>query len=205
MRRFLKILFKLSLLVFIAVAVYSVIVVVRSRFIADTLVDSRISSPQAVLELTDFPDDWLEVLVAVEDPNFHHHSGLEYSDLLERPGTITQRLVRDLYFEESKPRLGILEELLISRFSLHPLISKEKQMLVFVNTVSFGFENGQEVRGFARASEIFMGKPFARLNRREYLSLLAMLSSPETLHPANNREANARRVEQIRQLLANRM
>jgi membrane peptidoglycan carboxypeptidase len=205
MRRFLTIAMKLALLLFVVVTIYSVIVVFRSRFITETLVEAKISSSQIALQLSDFPEDWLDLLVAVEDPNFYSHTGLEYSALFEQPGTITQRLVRSLYFEYEEPRLEMLEELLIARFSLHPLLSKEKQLLIFVNTVSFGCENGREIRGFARASEVFLDKPFRRLSRREYLSLLAMLSSPETLHPTNHQEANNRRVEEIRQLTANRM
>src|SRR5689334_1125327 len=67
----------------------------------------RYLAPQALpLALEDFPPGYLQWLLAVQDPTFHSHHGV---DLLAPPGrmtTVTQGLVKYLYFERFKP--GVL-------------------------------------------------------------------------------------------------
>src|SRR5262245_40952438 len=67
-------------------------------------------APQALpLALHDFPPGYLDLLLAVQDPTFYRHHGV---NLLARPGrmtTVTQGLVKFLYFERFEP--GVLNKL----------------------------------------------------------------------------------------------
>lgn len=160
------------------------------------------SSGAIELDLENFPPGWLDALLAVEDPGFYHHHGID----LWTPGagitTITQGMVKYLYFDHFQPGFAKLEQSLVAALALNPLVDKQTQLTIFVNTCSLGTDRGKPVRGFAQAARAYFGKPFAKLSRGEYLSLVAMLIAPETFHVRERPESNARRVERIEQLLA---
>jgi membrane peptidoglycan carboxypeptidase len=154
------------------------------------------------LDLDDFPPGWLDDLLAVEDPGFYRHHGID----LWTPGagitTITQGMVKYLYFERFRPGIAKLEQSLLAALALEPMVDKQTQLTIFVNTCYLGTQDGRPVRGFAQAARAWFGKPFAKLSRGEYHALVAMLISPETFHVRERPESNARRVERIQKLLA---
>jgi membrane peptidoglycan carboxypeptidase len=61
-----------------------------------------------------------------------------------------------------------IEQTLIAWLVIIPLISKDDQLTVFINTAYLGYVNGKEIRGFAEASIAYYGKPFKELSETEY-------------------------------------
>ncbi len=144
-----------------------------------------------------------DVLLRVEDPSFYQHHGVD----LHTPGqgltTITQALVKWIYFEHFRPGvLNKIRQTLIARYALDPSLSKSAQLELFINRVYLGSTDGAPVYGLARAAEVYYGRPFSLLGDTEYLSLIAMINSPEGFHLQRRPAANAERVRRIEKLFA---
>jgi len=153
------------------------------------------------LGINDLSERQIEILLAVQDPGFYDHNGI---DLLT-PGagltTITQALVKKLYFAEFTPGIKKIEQTLIATVVLEPWLSKDDQLSLFLNTMYFGNVNGRVAIGFADAAEIYYDKSFAELTEDEYISLVAMLVAPNTFNPYTHPEWNEERVRRIKLLV----
>jgi membrane carboxypeptidase/penicillin-binding protein len=141
----------------------------------------------------------LQALLAVADPHFFTHNGWDFAG--GTMTTITQSLVKGLYFEQFKPGIRKIRQSLIARFALNPQLPKEEQLRLFINTIWLGSVDGRPIAGFAEGARAFYGKEFAELTFDEYLSLL-MFDRPAELNVRVNPQGNARRVRQIKRLLA---
>lgn len=154
------------------------------------------------LSTSDFTQRQIHILLAVEDPSFFEHNGMD----LTTPGagitTLTQGLVKILYFENFKPGIRKLKQTLIAVFALDRLLSKDEQLLLCLNVLYFGQTNGKEARGFEQAAQAYYGKSFKSLTEDEYLSLVAMIIAPNTFHLLAHPEKNAERVRRIKKLVA---
>ena len=201
MARALQIAAGVALVAVVAVVAHYAVVVQQARQATPAIVERVLASDAMRLELADFPPGWIEALLAVEDPAFYAHDGMD----LRSPGagltTLTQAMVKYLYFDDFQPGLAKLRQTLIAVFALDALVDKDTQLLMFVNTIGLGQWEGRTVRGFGAAAEAYYGKPFAELTRREYLALLAMPIAPENFHVVRRPESNARRVDRIERLL----
>ena len=58
---------------------YYVATVVHARKITREMIYSLLKSDAIQIRLTDFPNDWLDMLLMVEDPCFYQHNGIEQS------------------------------------------------------------------------------------------------------------------------------
>jgi len=94
------------------VGAYCAIVVVQAWRATPSILAAALDAESVELEIGDFSAGWLEDLLAVEDPNFYQHSGVD----LTTPGagitTITQGLVKQLYFSEFRPGFAKLRQTL---------------------------------------------------------------------------------------------
>lgn len=179
------------------------------------VLDARQRTPQALagletsrpmtLRLESFPTGYLDLLLAVQDPTFYRHHGV---NLLARPGrltTVTQALVKYLYFERfERGVVNKLRQTLIAVFALDALTTKERQLILFVNTAYLGSVNGWPVHGFDQAAQMYFSRDLVELSENEFLSLVAMLDAPSTYNLAAHPDANAQRVTQIRASLGKR-
>jgi membrane peptidoglycan carboxypeptidase len=191
----------LLILVVCAVAHYSA-VVWRARSETPALVAHALRSEQIALAVEDLTPRQLEILLAVEDPRFFEHRGLD----LRTPGagwtTITQALVKIHYFDSFEPGVAKVKQSLIARFALDPLISKENQLRLFLNEAYLGTVDGQSVNGFDRGARTYFDKPFAELTEDEYMALVAMLIAPNERNVIHQPLLNAERVKRIERLIA---
>lgn len=136
------------------------------------------------------------MLLAIEDPTFLHHHGVDFDTPGAGMTTITQGLVKLLYFPEGfKPGIGKIRQTLIARYALDALTSKHRQLLLFLNMSYMGHEDSKPIYGFANASRIYFGKEFATIDDEQFLSLVAMLISPNRFKPGT--PANTERLERI--------
>lgn len=154
--------------------------------------------------LSALPDERIHQLLAVEDPGFLRHKGVDFQTPGQGLTTITQGLVKIFYFDTFSPGFAKIEQSLIARFVLDPAMSKRQQLEAFINHAYFGENAGREIVGFDSAARAYFGKPLTGLSGDEYLALVAMLMAPNTLDPVRHPRQNAERVRRIRLLLAGR-
>lgn len=142
------------------------------------------------ITLSDLSKNEKLLLIAVEDPAFYYHHGVD----LNTPGagmtTITQALVKLLYFPDGFNKgVAKIRQTLIARYALDPLISKNEQLELLLNIAYLGSKDGQAVRGFTAAASAYFNKPFDTLSETEFQSLVAMLVAPDRLIPGTQDHA----------------
>ena len=179
-------------------AVYFAWVIHSAReYTANVLLPAYRNTPYS-LAVSDLSPRQVEILLKVEDPRFFEHRGID----LSTPGggitTITQALVKHLYFEKFSPGIAKLKQTAIARFVLDPLMAKSDQLRLFINTAYLG----PNANGLSQASEAFFGKPFAQLKEDEYIALVAMLIAPATFDVRHYPERNRERVERIKRVVS---
>lgn len=136
------------------------------------------------IALSDLSKNEKLLLIAVEDPAFYRHHGVD----LNTPGagmtTITQALVKLLYFPGGfNKEVAKIRQTLIARYALDPLIPKNEQLELLLNVAYLGSQDGQAIRGFETAASAYFNKPFKALSETEFQSLVAMLVAPDRLIP----------------------
>ncbi len=141
----------------------------------------------------------LDALLAVQDPRFFAHRGWDVAG--GTMTTITLALVKRLYFVTFRAGLPKIRQSLIARFALDRLVSKRDQLTLFINTVWLGTVDGKDVMSLAAGARAFYGKRFHDLSEDEDPSLL-VCDRPGALNPHADPRGNARRVLQIKRLLA---
>ncbi|MCG7874481.1 MAG: transglycosylase domain-containing protein [Candidatus Thiodiazotropha lotti] len=161
------------------------------RYTIDRVIPQESAAPYP-LTVSSLTANQQAALLKIEDPNFYHHSGID----LKTPGagitTITQALVKKIYFERFTPGIAKIKQTLLARFVLDPLMSKEKQLRRFINTVYLG----PNAKGFEQAAHHYFNRSFDEISDDQFLALVAMIIAPETFninkHPARNKLRVAR-------------
>lgn len=153
------------------------------------------------LILEELTNEQIEILLQVEDPNFNGHNGIDLKTNGAGLTTITQGMVKYLYFDEFKPGIAKLRQSLIAVFALDAKISKDEQLRLFINSMYMGTINDEPINGFAEASHAYFDKEFSQLTEDEYIQLVAMIIGPDFYNPIKNAEALEERVSRINKLL----
>jgi membrane carboxypeptidase/penicillin-binding protein len=181
---------------------YFSIEVAKARKATHGEISQALQSSLIRLELEELSQRQIDILLAVEDPNFYTHRGID----LRTPGagmtTITQGLVKIHYFKPFKPGIRKIKQTLIARFALDPLVSKGDQLKLFINEIYMGEHKGRGVRGFEDAAQAYYDTPFSEISEDEYIGLVAMIIAPNTYHPAKHPEMHAERVRRIKRLIS---
>lgn len=148
------------------------------------------------LAYTDLSLHRRRILLAVEDPAFFQHHGVD----LDTPGagmtTITQGLVKLLYFPKGfEQGIAKIRQTLIAQYALDALVPKNEQLDLFLTIAYLGSKGGAPVRGFANAARAYFDKDFGALSDVEFQCLVAMLIAPDHLSPGT--PAHAERMRRI--------
>jgi membrane carboxypeptidase/penicillin-binding protein len=160
-------------------------------------------SPDKIdLELADLTDQQLETLLKIQDPNFYHHRGFDFTTPGAGVTSLSQGLVKLFYFNNFKPGIKKLEQTLIARFAFDALTPKDTILKLFINHVYLGQRDGKPIYGLADGSDFYFNKKFKDLTDNDFLALIAMLRAPFTFHYLNQRAENDLRVSRIRKYLA---
>jgi membrane peptidoglycan carboxypeptidase len=144
----------------------------------------------------------IEILIKVQDPGFYDHNGVDLSTPGAGLTTITQAIVKKLYFENFKPGIAKIKQSLIARFVVNELIPKDDQLTLFINTMYFGDVNGEPIIGLESAANAYFQKPLNKVTEDQYISLIAMLVAPKTFHIFDHPEWNRDRTNRIKALIA---
>jgi membrane peptidoglycan carboxypeptidase len=181
----------------LGVCLYYAAVVVKARRETPGIMRKALGGDSIKLKLSGLNRWQVDALLAVEDPGFYCHNGVD----LKTPGggltTITQGLVKIFYFDHFKPGIAKRKQTLIAMFALDPLVSKEDQLTLFINYIYLGNARGKLVYGFEDAARAYYGKPFRRLTRNEYLSIIAMINAPKNFNILTQPKANTERTKRI--------
>lgn len=191
----------LLIVLLFVVALFYVNEVRVARRDTQALFDSALQLHGAQLSLSDLTPERKAVLLAIEDPKFTRHHGVD----LTTPGagmtTLTQGLVKLLYFPNGfRQGIAKIRQTLIARYALDAMVSKDNQLLLFLNICYLGNENGLPIHGYANAARIYFRKNFSDLTEDEFLSLVAMHIGPNALKPGTSE--NIERVDRIKMYLS---
>jgi len=200
------------LLSLIGVCIYSFIVIFQANIYTEDVVLSdykngiwRIHEGKEhplILKTEDMSREQLRWLLKIQDPGFYEHNGID----LFTPGagltTITQSIVKKLYFKEFKPGFKKIKQSLIARLVVNEMLNKNQQLEIFINSVYMGNVNGEEIYGLSQSSQAYYGKEVFNLSEDEYLSLVAMLIGPNQFSLLENIEMNRERADRIRAVIS---
>jgi membrane carboxypeptidase/penicillin-binding protein len=177
---------------------YYTVEVVIARVRTPQIVRGILQSDAIELQLSDLSARQIEILLKVEDPNFYYHRGVD----LRTPGagltTITQGLVKKLYFHEFRLGIRKIKQTLLARCALDPLVSKDEQLLMLINTHDFC----NDARGLGNAARYYYKKELHALNEQEYIGLVAMFVGCGTFNPIRNPDGHRERVARIQHMLS---
>jgi membrane peptidoglycan carboxypeptidase len=177
-------------------------VVLGARAATPGIFVEALAPDKPLVPLTRLTEERLQWLLAVEDPRFFEHGGIDLTSAGAGLTTITQSIVKQLYFEKFKPGLGKIRQTLIAYFAVDPMVPKNDQLLYFLSAAYFGSHAGRPVKGFGAAAQTYFGAELEALTDDQYLALVAMLVSPNRLHVERYPDANQERVRRIKRLLA---
>lgn len=121
---------------------------IMEKPLADVITEIR-NDPNYVA-LDDVSDDFLQALIAVEDPEFYSHHGIVFANIVEAAATnmreqrfamggstITQQLSKNLYLDSRKTFQRKIAEL----FFVHDIeqsLSKDEILELYINVIYFG-------------------------------------------------------------------
>ncbi len=144
--------------------------------------------------LDDISEPVKNAVIAIEDENFHLHSGIDLSAVfragLENVGaggitqggsTITQQLIKNLVVGNRVEAERKLQEMAMAK-RLEREMSKDEILNLYLNTVYFG----QGAYGVQAAAEVYWGMDAADLGWGEAALLAALISNPGGHDPIVN-------------------
>jgi membrane peptidoglycan carboxypeptidase len=151
--------------------------------------------------VADLSTERLNILLAIEDPLFFQHHGVD----LATPGagmtTVSQGLVKLLYFPDGFHQgIAKVRQTLIAQYAFDALVPKDEQLALLLNIAYLGHSNGGEIRGFPAAAQRYFGKEFSDLSDAEFTSLVAMLIAPNVYAPGS--PAHTQRMRRIQAYLS---
>jgi len=166
-----------------------------------------------LVRLEDVPPLLVATLQAVEDRDFKHHAGVDWTGILRalwvnlrhgeiRQGasTLTQQLVRNLYLGREQHWSRKFREAIYA-IAMEARFDKRRILEVYLNQVYLGQQGGQAVHGVAAASEFWFGRELEQLSPAQVALMIGMIQGPSHYdprrHPERARQRRARVIEQM--------
>ena len=148
-----------------------------------------------IVHLADVPPLLVSGLQAVEDRDFKHNIGVDFSAIaraafanlragrtVQGASTLTQQLVRNLFLTRERSFTRKINEALMSiLIELH--YSKARILEAYINEVFLGQQGDQAVHGFAAASEFYFGRRLEALRPQEIAMLVGLVKGPSYYDP----------------------
>jgi penicillin-binding protein 1B len=156
-----------------------------------------------LVRLQDVPPLLITTLQAVEDRDFKHHLGVDWSGIARaawvnlregevRQGgsTLTQQLVRNLYLTRDQ-RFGRKAREILYALVIEARFDKRVILEAYLNQVYLGQHGGQAVHGVAAASEFWFGRELDQLGHAEIALLVGLIQGP-SYHDPRRQPARAK-------------
>ncbi|MBZ5640434.1 MAG: PBP1A family penicillin-binding protein [Acidobacteriia bacterium] len=161
----------------------------------------------------DIPKVFEQALIAVEDSNFYHHSGVDLRGILraawydvrnltleQGASTLTQQLARNLFPDVLKPEKTAhrkFQEMLLA-FEIERRYTKQEILRLYCNQVYMG--HGRY--GIEAASRFFFGKSAKEMDLPEAALLAGLVQRPEGLSPFRHPERALKRRNHVLERMA---
>ncbi len=153
--------------------------------------------------------DAVNAVIVAEDGTFWSHAGFdwfEFRESIERnvtegraargASTITQQLIKNLYFSPSKNPLRKMKEWILTWW-MERTLSKRRILELYLNLIEWG----KGIYGIEAAAQTYFGKPASALSREESARLAAVIPNPRIFRV----DRQTRYLERRSQLILNRM
>ena len=161
------------------------------------------------VSLDKIPNRLQKATIAIEDEHFYDHGGVDYGAIIRAAlenfeagevkqggSTITQQLVRNLYIKDPKDTIQrkIIEAKMAMEYE--DKYSKNQILNQYLNTASYGTNNGKTAVGVQAASQVYFDKEVSDLNVGEAALLAGLPQAPTDYNPfINPKGAKQRRNE----------
>ncbi len=162
-----------------------------------------------IVPLAQVPQLLVTGLQAVEDRDFNHHHGIDFSAIVRaawanfRAGhvvqggsTLTQQLARNLFLDRSRNYVRKANEALIS-ILIESHFDKGRILGTYVNEVFLGQRGYQAVHGFAAASQFYFGRRLEYLRAPQIALLVGLVRGPSYYNPRRYPERALARRNQV--------
>ena len=160
------------------------------------------------LPIAQMPKLLQDAVIAVEDARFRAHSGIDPTGMARaalamltggrRQGasTITQQVARTFFLTQRFTAERKVQEIRIA-LEMEKQLSKDRILELYLNEIFLG----QRAYGFAAASQVYFGKPLAKLSIAETAMLAGLPQNPHYANPI----ANLERATQRQRIVLERM
>lgn len=146
---------------------------------------------RTVIDKNLIPQNIKQAAVAIEDPNFYKHSGVDFkgiaravfADILnlkfsQGGSTITQQFVKNAVLTNRKSISRKIKEVILS-IEIEQIYSKEDILAMYLNEIPYG----GNIYGVQEASKMFFGKEAKDLTLPEAATMAAISNAPTYYSP----------------------
>jgi len=161
------------------------------------------------VKLDEIPERLQKATIAIEDEHFYDHGGVDYSAIIraavenfeagevkQGASTITQQLVRNLYIRDPKDTIERKIKEAKMAMQYEDEYTKNQILNQYLNTASYGTNNGKTAVGVEAASQVYFDKDVSELNIGEAALLAGLPQAPTDYNPfINPKGAKQRRNE----------
>jgi len=144
------------------------------------------------LKYEQFPQLLINAVLAAEDDRFFEHPGVDWQGLLravyeviksggdKRSGgsTITMQVARNFFLSREKTYLRKMNEIFLA-LKIEKELRKEDILALYLNKIFLG----NRAYGFAAASQVYYGKPLAKLSLAQTAMLAGLPKAPSRYNP----------------------
>ncbi len=148
--------------------------------------------------------------VAIEDENFYEHDGVDYQAIVRAAvenieagevkqggSTITQQLARNLYIQDPEDNLERKVREATLAEDMEEEHSKKWILEQYLNTASYGTNNGRTAVGVEAASQVYFNKRVSELNLWEAALLAGLPQAPSQYNPFDSADAARERRDTV--------
>ncbi|MCA9803005.1 MAG: PBP1A family penicillin-binding protein [Cyanobacteria bacterium HKST-UBA02] len=159
-----------------------------------------------VIPLNQVSTQMQQAILAAEDHNFYEHNGINIKSIIrairtnvqaghvvEGGSTITQQLVKNLFFQESGRTFERKFKEAYMAYKLESQYGKERILEMYLNQIYFG----NNAYGIERAAKRYFDKRGAELNLAESAFLAGLVKAPSELGSEKHRERGIARQQEI--------
>ena len=165
---------------------------------------------RAFVKIQNVPKNLKDAVLAIEDRRFYQHHGIDTTGVLraiknnltgkshEGASTITMQVAKNFFTTPNGKRTIItkIKEALLA-MKIEKALSKDQILELYLNQIYLG----QRSYGFAAASQVYFGKPLAKLTLAESALLAGLPKAPTGYNPyVNPKRAINRQHEVLRDM-----
>ena len=150
---------------------------------------------RAFIKIGDVPKNLKDAVLAIEDRRFYEHGGVDTKGVLraiknnltgrahEGASTITMQVAKNFFTVPGKKRTMVIKikEALLA-LKIEKTFTKDQILELYLNQIYLG----QRSYGFAAASQVYFGKPLAKLTLAESALLAGLPKAPSGYNPFSN-------------------